>query len=557
MTTALTTVPWTSNNGIVLADLVPATLRRRWVERGYCLDRDLYTLFSEHVRAHPRRTAVIDAAGAIDYATLDARVCRIAAALADAGYGRRDIIGIQVPNGWRAVAAELAVAAVGAVALPYPAGRGRRDSVSLLGRSRASAAIVADVAGQMPLTANLIGLRPDLPDLRTVFVFGAAPDGCEPLDRWLADVDAADAGRRWRPMPVDPEAPARILVTSGSEAEPKMIAYSHNAMGGGRGNYIGALHHGSEPMRNLILVPLASSYGSCGTSVTLARHGGTVLLLTAFDPAAALHMITDHRPTHVFGVPTMLRRMADLPRTSGEDLSSLRAVVTSSSLLYTATVQACRARFGAPVVNIYGSADGINCHTAGGSCGSEACVGRPARNVADLRIADASGQPVPAGQEGEIWARGPMTPLCYVNAPELDARYRPPGGWVRSGDRGLFDQDGCLHYVDRIKQVVIRGGYNISPAEVERQINAHPGISDAACVAVADPDLGERLCVCIVPRPGTPPPTLTELTAFLERERGLERKKLPELLVTLPELPLGATGKLCRQTLTRLAASVL
>lgn len=553
MTTPMT-ASWTSTNGIVLADLVPAALRRRWVERGYCPDRDLYTLFSEHVRAHPQRTAVIDAAGAIDYATLDARVRRIAAALADAGYGQRDVIGIQVPNGWRAVAAELAVAAVGAVALPYPAGRGRRDSVSLLGRSRASAAIVADVAGQVPLAANLAGQRRALPDLRTVFVFGATPDGCEPLNWWLSDDAAAAAGRRWRPVPVDPEAPARILVTSGSEAEPKMIAYSHNAMGGGRGNYIGAMHDGSEPMRNLILVPLASSYGSCGTSVTLARHGGAVLLLDAFDPAAALRMITDHRPTHVYGVPTMLRRMADLPRTPGEDFSSLRAVVTSSSLLHTATTQACRARFGAPVVNIYGSADGVNCHTAGGSCASEACVGRPAPNVADIRIADAHGRPVPAGQEGEIWARGPMTPLCYVNAPELDTRYRPPGGWVRSGDRGLLDQDGCLHYVDRIKQIVIRGGYNISPAEVERQINVHPAVADAACVAVADPDLGERLCVCVVQRPGIPPLTLTELNAFLERERGLERKKLPELLVALSELPLGPTGKLCRQTLTRLAA---
>ncbi len=135
--------------------------------------------------------------------------------------------------------------------------------------------------------------------------------------------------------------------------------------------------------------------------------------------------------------------MADLPRTPGEDLSSLRAVVTSSSLLHTATAQACRARFGAPVVNIYGSADGVNCHTAGGRCGSEACVGLPAPNVAEIRIADASGRSVPAGQEGEIWARGPMTPLCYVNAPEPDARYRPSGGWVCTGDRGLLDQDGC------------------------------------------------------------------------------------------------------------------
>lgn len=568
-----TTMAWTSTNGIVLYDLVPAELRRRWVEQGHCPDRDLYSLFSEHVRAHPRRTAVIDPAGAIDYATLDTRVRRIAAALAETGLGARDIVGIQLPNSWRAVAAELAVAAIGAVALPYPAGRGRRDSVSLLGRSRASAVIVSDVAGQVPLAANLAGLRPELPDLRTVLVFGAAPQGCEPLERWLAE-----EGAEWRwsgdlidPAVIDPEAPARILVSSGSEAEPKMVAYAHNAMAGGRGNYIGALYSGSQhsgsepggsqpgdptPMRSLVLVPLASSYGSCGV-VILARHGGTLLLLDAFDPAAALRMITDHQPTHVFGVPIMLRRITDQPQLCGEDASSLRVLISSSAALPAATIEACRTRFGVPVVNIYGSADGVNCHTARGGCApaTAGCVGRPDPAVAELRIVDEHGRSAPAGEAGEIWSLGPMTPLCYVNAPELDARYRAPGGWVRTGDRGLIDPDGCLRVVGRLKQIVIRGGYHISPAEVERQLAAHPAIADVACIAVPDPEFGERLCACITLRPDTPALTLTQLNAFLERDRGLERRKLPELLLTLSELPLGPTDKVCRQTLTRLATA--
>lgn len=557
MTRTATAMTWTSTNGIVLGDLVPAALRRRWVEQGHCPDRDLYALFREHVRTHPRQAAVIDADGSIDYATLDTRVRRIAAALAGAGLGAGDIVGLQLPNGWRAVAAELAVAAIGAVALPYPAGRGRRDSLSLLGRSRASAAIVADVAGQVPLAVNLAGLRPDLPDLRTVFVFGAAPDGCEPLEEWLAadGVERGWSGAPINPAPINPEAPARILVSSGSEAEPKMVAYSHNAMAGGRGNYIGALRSSPEPMRGLILVPLASSYGSCGM-VILARHGGTLLLLDAFDPAAALRMITAHQPTHVFGVPIMLRRITEQPRTAGADTSSLRVVVSSSAALPAATVAACTTRFGVPVVNIYGSADGVNCHTAGGDCAAAAgCAGRPDPTVADIRIVDPAGQPAPPGQPGEIWSLGPMTPLCYVNAPELDARYRAPGGWVRTGDRGLIGPDGCLRVVDRLKQIVIRGGYHISPAEVERQLAAHPDIADVACIAVPDPEFGERLCACIVARPDTPPLKLPQLNTFLERERGLERRKLPELLLVLPELPLGPTDKVCRQTLLRLATA--
>jgi acyl-CoA synthetase (AMP-forming)/AMP-acid ligase II len=550
MTTTRMIDTWTSANGIVLRDLVPVAQRRHWVAQGHCPDRDLYSLFSEHMRAHPHRTAVIDAAGMVDYTTLDTQVRRIAAALTDAGYGQRDIVGIQVPNDRYAVAAELAVAAIGAVALPHPTGRGRRDCLSLLSRSRASALIVTE-ARQWSTAAELTGLRAALPALRTVFTFGAAPKGCLSLDRWLTD---EATGRRWRPPPIDAGTPARILVSSGSEADPKMIAYSHNAMAGGRANYVSALHDGSGPIRSLVLVPLASSFGSLGTSVTVASLGGTLLLLGAFDPAAALRMMTDHQPTHVFGVPTMLRRMANHPRIPDENLSSLRAVVASGAALPETTATACQARFGCAVINVYGSADGVNCHTAGAE--SEAAgVGRPDPTVADIRIADECGYPVPAGHEGEIWALGPMTPLCYVNTPVLDARYRPPGGWVRTGDRGLIDLDGYLHVVDRIKQIIIRGGYNISPAEVERQLSAHPAVADVACVAVPDPDLGERLCACIAQDPNTPPTTLTELNTFLEGQRGLERKKLPELLVTVPELPLGSTGKVCRQTLTQLAAA--
>lgn len=542
---------WTSSNGVVLRDLVPAELRRRWVEQGYCPDQDLYTLFRAQARKHPQRTAVVDSQGTVRYGDLEARVRAVAAILADAGLGPGDVIGIALPNGRRAVAAELAVAAIGAVALPYPCRRGRRDAYNLLTRSRASAVITVNVAGGVAVAAGLAELRAELPFLRTVFVFGSPPAGCRSLDEGFPDT-----GVGWTATRVDPEAPARVLMSSGSEAEPKLVAYSHNAMAGGRANYVAALHDGSRPMSNLVLVPLASSFGSLGTSVTLAALGGTLLLLDTFNAGAALRMITNWRPSHVFGVPTMLRRMAEHPPAADEDFASLRGVVSSGAPLQPDAARACAQRFGHEVINVYGSADGVNCHTSGkrGSATGANCVGVPDPRVADIRIIDSAGRDLSAGQEGEIWARGPMTPLCYVNAPELDARYRTPDGWVRTGDCGVLDVAGRLHVVGRIKQIIIRGGYNISPAEVEQALTSHPVIVDAACVPVADPDLGERLCACVVQQPGTRVLTLREINAFLADEQGLERPKLPELLHTLPELPLGAAGKVCRQTLIRLAA---
>ncbi|GAB2499763.1 AMP-binding protein [Nocardiopsis aegyptia] len=537
--------PWTSANGVVLADRVPRALRSRWTARGVCPGRDLYALFSEHVRDAPGRAAVIDAAGTLDYAGLDAAVRRAATALSEAGRGRADIIGVLLPNGREAVVAELAIAAIGAVALPIPDGRPWRGVTELLERARAAALVTG------PGTVDGGARREALPPRCELWTFGRAVPGARSLDA----PDAARVARR-RPASPDPEAPARILVSSGSEAAPAMVAYSHNAMAGGRGNYVAALHPGSGPVRNLVLVSLASSFGSCGVPVTLARHGGTLVVLPRFEAEAALEAVERHRPTHLTGVPTMLRRMAEHPSAGDRDLSSLRVVVASGAPLLQEVRDACARRFGRPVVNVYGSTDGVNCHTGRDpDRWTPGLAGRPDPDVAEISVRDDRGHPVPAGRTGEIWALGPMSPLCYVAAPELDAARRAPGGWVRTGDLGRMDEDGTLWVLDRIRRVVIRGGVNLSPAEVERGLSAHPGVADAHCVPVRDPDLGERLCACVVPRSAADPPDPAALTAFLLHERGLDRRALPERFLVLPELPLGPTGKVCTATLTRMAAA--
>jgi acyl-CoA synthetase (AMP-forming)/AMP-acid ligase II len=506
---------WVSREGLVVRDLVPAHLRRRWVHQGHCQDLDLYTLFRRRVRTHPWRVAVVDGSGSLTYAELDVRARWLAAALTAVNLGSRDVIGIQMPNGRDAVVAELAVAAIGALALPFPPATGIGDTVSLLGRAMARAVLT----GSADRAAAVRSVRNELPRLREVVE----------VDRELA---GQPADPRFEPVPVDAEAPARVLVSSGSEAEPKMVAYSHNALAGGRANYLRAVR-GLDP-RDLVLVPLASAFGSFGVPATIAAHGGTLVLDGAFDPEGALRAITRHRPTHVFGVPTMLRRMALARRTVGEDLGSLRAVVASGAELPAGTVEDCRRRFDCPVVNVYGSSDGVNCHTRTPCAG----VGVPDPAVTDIRVV-----------AGEIQALGPMTPLCYVGSSELDRRNRLPGGWVRTGDRGVFDESGALHVIGRLRQVAVRGGQNISLPEVERHIVEHPAVEEVACLPVADPDLGERVCAFVQPRPATPALTLAELAGFLERERGLDRRKLPEQLVLLAELPLGPTGKVCRRTL--------
>ncbi|MFF7160811.1 class I adenylate-forming enzyme family protein [Streptomyces sp. NPDC008086] len=532
---------WTSRAGVPFPDLVPRDRRRAWVAAGVCPDTDLFSLFTAHVREHSDREALVDDAGVLSYAALDTEVRRIATVFEQAGLRAGDVVALRLPNGRDAVAAELAVYAIGAVALPLPPGGDDRDLRALLTRSRARGAVLTGA----PQTRGVV----DLPHLQTLFVPGPGEGRAQGLH-----ATRPPASRRRPHRPADPYGPARILVSSGTEAEPKMVAYSHHALAGGRARYVRALHPDSSvPPRHLVLVPLASSFGSLGTPVTLATLGGTLIVQSVFDAEDALRLVAEHRPTHLFAVPTMLRRLADLPSQADEDTSSLRVLVSSGAALPAATADACLRRFARPVVTVYGSSDGVNCHTAGECLPPGDSVGTPDPTVARIRITGPDGTSLATGHTGQIEARGPMTPMCYVNAPELDARYRTSEGWVRTGDLGRLDEHGRLHVLGRLKRIVIRGGLNISLAEVERELGSHPAVAEAVCVPVPDPTLGERLCACVRPAPGTPTPTLSDLTTHL-LNRGLARRKLPELLLVVQEMPLGPTGKICHRTLAARAS---
>lgn len=559
-------------------DLVPAALRRAWAAAGHCPDLDLYALFRARRIADPHATAVIDAQGEIGYAELDHQARCLATGLAAAGIRPGDVVGVQLPNSRTAVAADLAVAALGAVALPFPVGRGGREALSLLRRSRARAVIAASTYRGVEHARELAepSQRSDeLPDLRVVIAAGPgpAPEGCLSLD----DLLRTDASA-FTPARPDPDTAARILVSSGSESEPKMVAYSHNALAGGRGNALARLLRDGMRPRCLFLVPLASAFGSSGTAVTLARHGGSLVLLDRFTPDTALDAILAHRPTHVLGVPTMVRMMLDRLPERAEAPTGLTALVLGGSALDAATHDEARREFGCAVVNFYGSADGVNCHGGlterkargngpehGGTdhgragAGPGITVGRPDPGVCEIRIAPLRGgtagrQEDPSGAPGEIIARGPMTPLCYVGAPELNLRYRTEDGWVRTGDLGALDADGTLRVIGRLKDIVIRGGANISPAEVEGELSSHPDIRDVMCVGFPDPLMGERLAACVVPRPDRKP-DLASLCAHLDA-RGLERRKHPErLLLVTDDLPLTPAGKPDRAALRVRAAA--
>ena len=531
-------------------DMVPKSLRQQWREAGYYPDRDIFTLFAYSAARNPEREAVVDRTDSISYAHLLRVVEHVASTLQSFGIGPGDVVAVQLPNSWRSVAVELAVSATGAILLSYPIGRGWRGALSMLGRSHAAALVMPSHYRDAPHAQAFQALRRDLPDLHHVFTLGESVTGCVSLDPYLTPIDNSV---KFRAPAVDPDGPARLLVSSGSEAEPKMVLYSHNALVGGRGAFIEGLRGSQQTMRSLFLVPLGSSYGSNGTFVTVAFHGDTLLLIDPLDPELAIEMIERGRATHVFAVPTMLELMLASPRARGANFSSLEAVMAGGSSVSAATVRACAERFGCTVVNVYGSADGVNSHTDLGDDGDlvTKTVGRPRPEVTSIRICDEQGRDMADGTEGEIVSRGPMAPMCYFGEPELDARHRTADGWVRTGDLGLLRPDGRLAVVGRKKEIIVRGGYNVSPAEIEQLIGCHPSVQHAICVGTPDRIYGEKVCLCIVYRPGAPRLDLDAVRDFLVGEKGLEHRKLPDLVREIDELPINAAGKVDKRLAKR------
>lgn len=534
-----------NHSGVI--DMVPAKIRQQWVQNGIYPDKSVYKLFCEHVRQHPDSSAVISLDQTITYIELLDKVHRLASSLKALGIVAGDVVAYQLPNSWRSCAIDLAAAALGAIVAPFPPGRGRLDIQSLLRRCNARLIVVEQEYAGTDLCKMIESIRPTVLSLRILVVDGRSRKGWHTMD----DLFQAEPIELSQLPEVSPESPVRLLISSGTESEPKWVAYSHNALAGGRGRFLQRIHPDGGTFRGLYLMPLGTAFGSTATFGVLSWLGGSVIVLPQFDVAAAIQAIAELKPTYIFGVPTMFQRIAADPALSKIDASSLIAIISGGAKIDEASIRRCTDAFRCGFISLYGSADGVNCHTTLDDDLETIFrkAGRPNPDVCSIRIVDDHKQEMPQGCIGEITARGPISPMQYVNAPDLDALYRDGEGWVYTGDLGLIDSDGYLVLSGRKKDIIIRGGVNISPAQIENIAASHPAVVSAACVPVADPDLGHRVCLCLVLRDEVEHPSLSQFTRYL-REQGLETNKLPEYLRYYRQLPLSPAGKIDKKQLT-------
>jgi long-chain acyl-CoA synthetase len=349
------------------------------------------------------------------------------------------------------------------------------------------------------------------------------------------------------PMPQPHDAAADdvavILYTSGTTGQPKGVLLSHHNLISMAQNAHAATDLGDGNV-GLAALPLSHSYG-ISTTLGSTFNKSTAAMLRWFDAGESLRLIEEMGVTVTALVPTMMVYMLEHPDASTRDTSSLRWVISGGAALPLEVQRDFESRFGCTVLQGYGlSESSAQCAINPKDAPRMGSVGRPVPGV-EVRVVDDSDNAVPTGDIGEIVMRGPNIMLGYRNMPEATAEVLL-GGWLHSGDMGRLDEDGYLYVVDRKKDLIIRGGFNILPRDVEEVLHEHPAVAQAAVIGVPDRRMGEQVRAYVVLKSGASA-TPDELIAF-SRER-LAAYKTPSSVEVLPSLPVNAIGKVLRRQL--------
>jgi len=343
------------------------------------------------------------------------------------------------------------------------------------------------------------------------------------------------------PEPREDSDLAVLLYTSGTTGRPKGAELTHHNLASNAATVSAELLHTGE--RDVIMgcLPLFHVFGlTCGLNTSVLT-GSCLALLPRFDPVRALELIQNHRVSVFEGVPTMYSALLHVPDIESYDTSSLRVCVSGGAALPVDVLHAFEKRFDAMILEGYGLSEtspavSFNHPDQERKPGS---IGTPVRGV-EVRILDDDGNDVPAGEVGELAVRGECVMRGYWGRPEATAE-AIPDGWFRTGDLGRADEDGYLYIVDRKKQLIIRGGYNVYPREVEEALHEHPAVAEVAVVGIKHPDLGEEVGAAVALAPGKTA-TPDELRAFA-KER-VAAYKYPRHVWLVDSLPKGPTGKI-------------
>lgn len=484
----------------------------------------------------------------LTYGDLWRNVQRLANALRGIGAGPGDCIAVLQTNSHRYIEAYYAVAAIGAVFLPLNYRAKLPELIHMITTANAKVLLYGDryreTVGQ---------LRPSLKSVRTYVAMDSADDDSVALSDLLER-----AGDELEPQETDDEDVTILMYTSGTTALPKAVLLTHNHFTTYVCNNV-ELADGTPRGTALLCVPLYHIAGATNVMTTMFT-GRRLVVLRQFDPEQWLAAVERERVTHAFLVPTMVKQLIDHPRFGDFDLSSLQSVSYGGAAMPFPVVRRAIEMFpkGVGFVNAFGQTEttstltvlGPEDHRLDGTPQEVETrlrrlrsIGRPLPDV-EVKVVDDDGKDLGVDEVGEIWVRTERVMKGYGTAEGTSSPLRD--GWLPTRDMGWIDADGYIFLAGRKDDMIIRGGENIAPAEVEAVLYAHPDVDEAAVIGVADEEWGQRVGAVVVPRPGTKL-TADEVIAFCKQR--LASFKAPEVIRFMAELPKNQMGKVLKKDL--------
>jgi acyl-CoA synthetase (AMP-forming)/AMP-acid ligase II len=491
-------------------------------------------IWATHARFSPRKTAAICGEERLSWGEFDAGTARVANLLLDAGVSRGEPVALVMTNSLDMLQVMFGIVRAGACMVPVSALLTPPQVATMVADSGASWVFAS------PATRDLVQAAGPLGAARRIAI-GFTGEGWEDGDKLRAAASPADPGVR--PAPGDP---FNIIYSSGTTGLPKGIVQNHRA----RSHFAWAIGLELGMTSDTVALATTALYSN-GTQLMLLPAllvGGTVVILESFTPAACLAAIERHRVTHSFLVPTQCIVTLEDPGCGRYDLSSLRGLLSAGSALRVDTRAAVIERLTPNLHELYGFSEGFATMIKPGDRPRRSgAVGKPVIGF-DLRVIGSDDRELPPGEVGEVAGYGTGMMTGYHNRPDLDEAivWRAPDGrsFLRSGDLGMVDEEGFLHIVDRKKDMIISGGFNVYPTDLEAVVAQHPAVQDVTVFGVPHPKWGETPVALVIPRgPADTGEILDFANARLARNQRLATVELRDAF------PRNALGKVLKREL--------
>ena len=512
--------------------------------------------FDRAVRRFGDQVALVDvpAGHRLTYAELAAEVDALALGLLAAGITKGDRVGIWAPNCVEWVYTQYATAKIGAILVNINPAYRTSELEFVLNQSGTRLLVAAQRLKTSDYAAMIAEVRPRCPGLEQVVLLGTG--------EWASLLDSGRGADRGALEAIELSAddPINIQYTSGTTGFPKGATLSHHNILN-NGYFVGELCNYTHEDKVCIPVPFYHCFGMVMGNLGATTHGAAMVIpAPSFDPVATLEAIQAERCTSLYGVPTMFIAELAVPDFERFDLSSLRTGIMAGSPCPVEVMKQVIDRMGMSEVSIcYGMTETSPVSTQTRVDDSierrVATVGRAGPHI-EVKVVDpATGLTVPRGTPGELCTRGYSVMLGFWRQPDKTAEVIDAARWMRTGDLAVMDDDGYLSITGRIKDMVIRGGENIYPREVEEFLYTHPDILDAQVIGVPDAKYGEELMAWIRMRPGAAPLTAEKLREFCTGK--LAHYKIPRYVHITGEFPMTVTGKVRKVEMRERSVEIL